>query len=197
MVSTNGNLDFEKINFNPFKTIETLLDKFSDSELTLFNENMLNLDTSYFIPEEASQYLTNVDSKSLSILHVNIRSLKKNFENFKLLLSNLSFCFKIICLTETWSKDQNMTQNSLFNLPNYAAIHQDRRNNKRGGGVCTYIHNSVTFKVRHDLSLCGNDSESLCVELINKKSKNVIINTIYRPPAGKIKQFKNHLKICS
>ena len=60
--------------------------------------------------------------------------------------------------------------------------------------MCVYIHNSLNFKVRHDLSICDEDSESLCVELINKNCKNILINTIYRPPAGKIKPFKRHLK---
>ena len=106
----------------------------------------------------------------------------------------MNFCFKIICLTETWSKDQHMAQNSLFNIPNYSIIHQDRKNDKRGGGVCIYIHNSITYKERHDLSLCDDDSESHCVELIDKTSKNIIITTIYRPPNGKIKPLKNYLK---
>ena len=29
---------------------------------------------------------------------------------------------------------------------------------------------------------------------MNNKDKNIIINTIYRPPAGKIRQFKCYLK---
>ena len=87
-----------------------------------------------------------------------------------------------------------MAQNSLFNIPNYTIIHQDRKNDKRGASVCIYIHNSITYKDRHDLSLCDDDYESLCVELSNKISKNIIVSTIYRPPNGKIKPLKRYLK---
>ena len=33
-----------------------------------------------------------------------------------------------------------------------------------------------------------------CIEIINKKTKDIIVNVIYRPPNGKIKPFKSYLK---
>ena len=144
--------------------------------------------------EEAYKHLYQIKTKHFSILNLNIRSLNKNFDNLKILLNSLSFDFKIICLTETWCKDKNISNNSLFQLPNYRVIHQIRNNNCNGGGVCIFIHESLNFKLRNDLSACDDNSEILSIEIINRTTKNIIINTIYRPPVGKIKPFKNTLK---
>ena len=61
--------------------------------------------------------------------------------------------------------------------------------------MCLYIHNSIIyFKKRTDLSINDSDTESLCIEIIDTRSKNIIVSTIYRSPSGKIKAFKTHLK---
>ena len=36
--------------------------------------------------------------------------------------------------------------------------------------------------------------ESLSISILNKKCKNIILNTIYRPPNGDIKICENHFK---
>ena len=46
------------------------------------------------------------------------------------MLSEINFDFKIIVLTETWNKDQNIMNNSLFRLQNYKIVHQDRKGKK-------------------------------------------------------------------
>ena len=131
-------------------------------------------------------------NNSFSVLHVKIRSLNKNFENLKIVLSKTNFLFKI-CLTETWCQDENINKNSTFQLPNYSSIHQIRKN-KKGGGVCFFIHDSLKYKLRNDFSANNEHNESLCIEIINKTNKNMIINTIYRQPDGKIKPFKKFIK---
>ena len=78
---------------------------------------------------------------------------------------------------------------NLFKLPQYKSIHQVRRTGK-GGGIAVFLHESLTFNVRHDLSVNNADIEALCVEIINKKSKNILINTQYRQPAGNFNEFE-------
>ena len=54
-----------------------------------------------------------------------------------------------------------------------------------------FLHGSLTFNIRHDLSANNADIEALCVEIINKKSKNIlVINIQVRRPAGSINEFK-------
>ena len=57
-----------------------------------------------------------------------------------------------------------------------------------------FLHNTLVYKLRLDLSINTIDNESLAVEIINKKTKNVIVHAMYRPPCGKIKPFKKYLK---
>ena len=122
------------------------------------------------------------------MLHLNIRSLQKNFDSLFNLLMTLKFEFKVICITETWCSDNH----NLFKLPQYNSIHQVKRTGK-GGGIAVFLHESLTFNVRHDLSANNANIEALCIEIINKKSKNILINTQYRQSAGNFNEFEAYL----
>ena len=89
--------------------------------------------------------------------------------SFKELLITIKFEFKEICLTETWCTD-DPTNKTLFDLENYTSVNQVRKHG-RGGGICAFIHSSLTFKSRSDLAINSNDIESLAIEIINKKEK--------------------------
>ena len=56
------------------------------------------------------------------MLHLNIRSINANFENFKSLLEETDYSFNIICLSETWSTDKDFCDNS-----NYRPFHKTQR----------------------------------------------------------------------
>ena len=68
-----------------------LCDNSSDSDLYFFNTNIQNLNTPHILPEELQNFLDNDKDENVSILHLNIRSINKIFENFKMFLSNLNF----------------------------------------------------------------------------------------------------------
>ena len=89
--------------------------------------------------------------------------MNKNFDSLKSMLHNLNFSFKIICITETWC--QGSENNSNYGIPGYTSIHQPRAvsqiSNHAGGGVCVFIHNSLNFKSRSELSINNADCESL------------------------------------
>ena len=82
---------------------------------------------------------------------------------------------------------------NLFKLPQYKSIHQVRRTGK-GGGIAVFLHESLIFNVRHDLSVNNANIEALRVEIINKKSKNILINTQYQcQPAENFNEFEAYL----
>ncbi|XP_065672231.1 putative histone-lysine N-methyltransferase 1 [Hydra vulgaris] len=110
---------------------------------------------------------------------------------YTFLLDELKHDFKIICLTETWGKCGKT--NAEFELINYKSVHQPR-NFGIGGGVSIFIHNSINYSLRNDLCVNEIDCESLCIELKNKNTKNIIVNATYRPPSGNLKKYKTHLK---
>ena len=123
---------------------------------------------------------------------MNIRSIKRNFENFKLFLSTLSFDFSIICFSDTWLDKSSLVSQSLHELPHYESIYQIR-NYGKGGGVSIYIKHSINFTPRPDLSINNTDVESISIELLCKKNRNTLINVLYRPPKGLTEPFEKFL----
>ena len=161
--------NFENMSFDPFQRNSVLLDNLSDPYFNFFNNNNLEaVNTKYFSLDELESHLSTAEDDNFSLLHINIRSMSKNFEKLKSLLLNMNFEFKIICLTETWCKSDDDKNNSLFQIPNYSLIHQARQDEKKGGGVCIFIQKSLNYKLRNDLNVNTSDNESLAVEIINK-----------------------------
>ena len=72
---------------------------------------------------------------------------------------------------KTWCDD---LYNFTYTLPNYASSHQ-KGSDRNGGGVSVYIHISLNFKTRSDLSTNCGDIESLTLEIISEKRCNTIV----------------------
>ena len=90
-------------------------------------------------------------NRSLVLLHINIRSLHKHFDNFYNLLVELKFLPDVIHLTETRIKLHPLIN---ISLPNYTFFHTDSTTN--AGGVGIYVLNkfqerdlscNITFKI--------------------------------------------------
>ena len=119
--------------------------------------------------------------------------MNKNFESFKEFSSIINFKFRIVCFSETWVDDISFSKNSNFQLSSYKFLHQTGKSHK-GGGVCVFVHESLSFKLREDLSINCDAIQPLSIEISSTKSKNIILNTIYRPPNGDMKQCAIHFK---
>ena len=158
--------NFEKLRFDTFGFDNVLLNNNTDLDEKIFN-NLSKIDSVFYAVEEAATSFKKFSAKTL-------RSLNQNFESLKELLTTIKFELKVICFTETWSTDDPRNE-TLFNLENYTSINQVRKHG-RGGGICVFIHNSLTFKLRSDLATNNNDIESLAIEIINKKNKNIVIS---------------------
>ena len=118
---------------------------------------------------------------NFSILHLNIRSLLKNTDSLRILLSQLNFLFKGICLTVTWFEQENESNVFLYSLPNYARIHLVWKNCK-GGSLRIYSHTSLVFTEKENLSTNCDGTETLVIQINCGKYNNVIFNLVYRPP---------------
>ena len=137
--------------------------------------NTCSFETSVLSITESRNLLKKTDN-NFSVLNFNIRSMRKNFENLKLLLQDLNFSFKIICLTETWTHGDKWKKNSNFSIPGYTVAHQSRANQiyGNGGGVCIFVHNSLNYKPCNNLCINESDCEALTVDIINKHTRNII-----------------------
>ena len=91
--------------------------------------------------------------ENVSVLHVNIRGLKTNFENFPSLLNNTGTSFNIIFLTETWCSNSEIINSSYFDIKNYKTIPFEGKTNKKGGSIVIYVKTDLMYKIRKDLFL--------------------------------------------
>ena len=125
----------------------------NSEELTLnFDDNDLaqHLTSSkyYTINEYKSISLNNIANNTF-LLHLNIRSLNKNFDQLNLLQEHFnSHNSPIIGLTETWLQDPS---NSLLNIDSYYLLTNNRQN-RIGGGVGMYIPNRLEYSCLKNLT---------------------------------------------
>ena len=63
----------------------------------------------------------------------------------------------------------------------------------KGGGVCIYVLNSLTTNRCNNLCVNNKHIESLFLQITDNK-KSFRVGCIYRPPSGKVVEFKNFLK---
>ena len=89
----------------------------------------------YYNEEMFNDNFQHCSENSVSMFHLNIRSLVSNFRNLDLMLSSLRMEFDVIGLTETWLTRNN---NNIYNFTNYNHIYKIR-DGKRGGCVSMYI----------------------------------------------------------
>lgn len=111
----------------------TLLDMLANERIVYQNCQQLLLDQ--FIDNNTLQ------SQSFSLIHFNIWSLSKHYDELVSLLDTINLLFSIIALSETWLHSKS----SLYNIPSYNLITQNR-SYSQGGGVGLYIHSSSSYK---------------------------------------------------
>jgi len=106
-----------------------------------------------------------------SILHANVKSLKKNLEPLTILLSELNHPPHFIAINETKiNKDTGL--NFAPNMPGYSFAHSDTQ--YAAGDVAIYTKDNISYMVRHDLSEILTEAESLWLEVILNGKKTVI-----------------------
>ena len=76
-------------------------------------------------------------------------------------------------------------------IPGYVSLHQTWKN-RRGGGLCIFLLESLSYKVRDDFAVNSSAIECLCVEVFNKTSKSILSNLAFRPPNGDPNELENH-----
>ena len=85
------------------------------------------------------------------------------------------------------------TKNSNYRLHGYKSFHQTRDGCK-GGGLCIFLRNTLCYEIRSDLNINSDAIECLCLEILNKKSKNIKLRLNYRSLNGDATLFEKHMK---
>ena len=90
--------NLECLGFDPFFLQENVINIESNPDVNFYQNNVSNVEAIYFLMTEVKISFKSFDPNAFSFLHLNLRSMKKSFENFKEFLKNLSVNFSAICL---------------------------------------------------------------------------------------------------
>ncbi|ESN98707.1 hypothetical protein HELRODRAFT_162160 [Helobdella robusta] len=83
----------------------------------------------------------------------------------------------VIAITETWLNDSSAHSEQ---IKNYNFLFKNRLA-RQGGGVGFFVRDDLIYITRDDLTLIMDDIEIMAIEII-RKSKNIIVFVMYRPP---------------
>ena len=129
----------------------------------------------YFDIDDFSTFTYNA---SFTVLMFNIRSCKKNFNQFLAYFCDLLSYFSCIVLTETWLTPE---RDNVFHIPGFYC-HNLYRNNL-GGGIKLYIRNGLQSRLLTNFTLLNDLLEMLTVELLFG-CKKIVLTTVYHPPTS-------------
>ena len=150
---------------------------------------------SYGVPAEKS---VNVNKSLPNIMVLNARSLRNKVDELSVRANQTMS--DLICITETWLT--NHIPDDIVNINGYSVVRKDRANdNNSGGGICTYIKETIPFRLRSDLS--HNSIECIWVTIrpnwLPRSVSRIAVATIYLPPSttnNEIDKFYDYLCYC-
>ena len=136
--------------------------------ISLFNE----IDTKYL-------------SYPVSLIYMNIRSLRLNFSSFLVSINKIINKIKLIVLVET---NISNNENNIYNIQGFNSVFLNREG--KGGGIVVYIKENINYT---QLSSNPNSFELLQID-VNINNKNISLLPIYRPPDQKVTEFIQELE---
>lgn len=113
----------------------------------------------------------------IKLLHMNIRSLKKNFDEFLATLQSIGNNeIDIIILTEAFINDEHSNEENIPSYNNEKAAGHITRNE---GVIIYYKNNMEAIRIEHKLTDCT----ALLLKLTDKKLNSLTVLGIYRTPS--------------
>lgn len=151
------------------------------------------MDSSVLSYQQTKTFLKN-KPPALSLIHFNVRSLRKHHNDLIHFLTAINHTFSVICLSETWLTNND---GNLYGISNYTSEYCNR-DSARGGGSAVFIDSSLSYRRRHDLSFTNLNCESVWLEfdqtVFSLNGRNTIIASIYRSPSSSIVHFCSQLE---
>ena len=167
---------------------------FYNSLIATSNSDILKqMEFSYCTDTEFNTLVHKSDGKiELSVFHLNIRSLNKNWKGLNYLLHSIELDFDVLVLSEVWNYNLDFYNNIFKNYTFYYKA-PDCTN---VGGIGMYVKNAFNCNELAELELTSSpDSlvESLWLEVSNSNRKYVVAG-IYRHPNSNISHFCKQLE---
>lgn len=181
-------------------SVDLLLDRNKDIYDILGNPNKFDdVDSDLMLTNPTSDYcsltqlnelLDQCSKQSVSFLHCNIRSLRKNLPLLNKLLDTLHKPIDIIAISETKLNTKSVDN---IDLINYNFFHYDSVTN--AGGVGIYVNKNFNAIFRPDIKFNMPLVESCWVEIETSTNKsNIMIGCIYRHPTSSLTNFTEELE---
>ena len=184
--NSSGNLKiYPHENLNQF--VNKCSDIFDNLTDNVNNEEGLPIpiNSSYYDIHKFNQIKTNISS-SIGLIHTNLASINKIFDDLSLVLSLLKFDFQVIAISEHKIHKNDVTSISNITLEGYYPFEYDPTETSHGG-TGFFIKKSLNFILREDLKFnAPGDFESTFIELIFPQKRNMIIGCIYRHPTSSL-----------
>ena len=95
----------------------------------------------------------------------------------------------------TESRLSSNITNDLIKIPGFSCIRKDRCDDQRGGGLCTYIRNTLDFLELKDLSHPDIESQWFLIKpkRLPRGIDAIVIASVYHPPQNNDLTLRNHL----
>ena len=154
----------------PFPEFHNLLESCQYSTIESFNQN----------PCSPSQLL---------VLHVNIRSISKNYDALQSLVLNLKPKPQVILASETWL-EHSLSQS--YTIEGYR-LETSQQPDSRGKGAAIYITNSLCYSRRSDLESNMNRYQTIFIDF-KASNKSIILGTAYRSPSFPVTEFISYFE---
>lgn len=133
----------------------------------------------------SSQPISNL-TNLLTLIHLNIRSIRTNFDEILVLLNCLSHNLDFIILSEIWINDFEV---SMYNIDNYNCFAQCRSENK-SGGIITYVNKKLDFMKISDVKLLSCE-----IVILYSKTFDLCLIALYRSHSYSIEFFNSELNL--
>lgn len=130
--------------------------------------------------------LTGALESSCAILHINVRSIRKYWDEFNIIVDSLRSEVDVFVLTEI-SISSDLTDQ--FTLAGFNG-HFRTRPNGRGGGIAVFVKHSW---LTSDLNVAYSSAECLALRVFNH-SESVVLLACYRPPSENVLSFLKELE---
>lgn len=127
----------------------------------------------------------NFKPSDLTLLHLNIRGCRTNFDDFSSVLATMNVKFSCIALTETNIHSDIDTNYQIhgYKCENLYSKH----------GIKLYIKDSLSYSRLEHVTIDNEAVESLFIKINFKYHKDLIVGAIYRPHSSTIRTFNEHL----
>jgi hypothetical protein len=156
-------------------------------------EEQLDIETITCVDVKELNTLYNTNNSSeLKLFHLNIRSLRKNFDEILVLLNELKFKFDVIIFTETHI---NYDVTNQFQIPEYQAYSFNCKNSK-ADGIIIYVHREQQCKLRCEPIEEISHANAVKITLEPSRNNTIEILAIYRSPCMNGNIFVNELDQC-